>query len=104
MAKYIISILLILFSFALSAKLQTKCIAYMGDCDATSYCCANLVCKDYRCNYKGTKENQIAWAPDGVKCDWFHHCGSNYKCQSHRCILKREDIISALTKKIKSTK
>ena len=53
MSKYIISILLILFSLALSSKLQTKCIAYMGDCDATSYCCANLVCKDYRCNYKG---------------------------------------------------
>ena len=104
MSKLLISIILVLFSFSLSSKLQSKCIAYGMDCDSTSYCCSNLVCKDYRCNYKGTKENQVAWAPDGEKCDWFHLCGSNYRYESHRCVLKREDIIKALTKKIKDTK
>ena len=104
MSKIYIFITLLLITFTLSSKLQSKCIANGMDCDSTSYCCANLVCKDYRCSYKGTKENQVAWAPDGEKCDWFHHCGSNYRCESHRCVLKREDIIKALTKKIKDTK
>ena len=80
MSKIYIFLTLLLITFTLSSKLQSKCIEYGMDCDATSYCCANLVCKDYRCSYKGTKENQVAWAPDGEKCDWFHLCGSNYIC------------------------
>ncbi len=95
------SLFIILISMILSSKLQTKCIVKNGDCDGTSYCCTDLVCKDYRCVVKGTKDNQVAWAPDGEKCDWFHHCGDNYTCQSHRCVFKINSIVKALTKKVK---
>ena len=48
-------ILFTLIAFSLSAKIKkTKCVAEGGDCDLTSYCCTNLVCKDYRCAVKGT--------------------------------------------------
>ena len=103
MSKYLIGILLILLSLTESTTIKkSRCVAYGGDCDATSYCCSGMVCKDYRCQVKGTKDNQEAWAPDGVKCDWFHHCGKNYKCQSHRCVFQIKDIIKALTKKVKN--
>ncbi len=88
MSKIFVSVLFVLFSIVLSNKLQSKCIVQNGDCDLTSYCCTDLICKDYRCQPKGTKENQLAWAPDGVKCDWFHHCGKGKKCKQHRCIQK----------------
>ena len=101
MSKMFTSLFLILFSIVLSSKLKTKCISKDGDCDSTSYCCTDLVCKDYRCVLKGTKDNQVAWAPDGEKCDWFHHCGDNYTCQSHRCVFKINSIVKALTKKVK---
>ena len=83
-------------------KAKTKCMNLGDNCDLTSYCCGKWVCKDYRCAVKGTKDNQVAWAPDGEKCDWFHHCGKNYKCQSHRCVFQIKDIIKALTKKVKN--
>jgi hypothetical protein len=101
MSKIFASVLFVLFSLVLSNKLQSKCITHGGDCDLTSYCCSNLVCKDYRCQPKGTSENQVAWAPDGEKCDWFHHCGDNYSCQSHRCVFKIKSIVKALSKKVK---
>ena len=103
MSKYLIGILLILLSLTESTTIKkSRCVAYGGDCDGTSYCCSGMVCKDYRCAVKGTKDNQVAWAPDGEKCDWFHHCGKNYKCQSHRCVFQIKDIIKALTKKVKN--
>ena len=101
MSKIFVSVLFVLFSLVLSNKLRSKCITQGGDCDLTSYCCTDLVCKDFRCQPKGTKENQEAWAPDGEKCDWFHHCRDNYSCQSHRCVFKIKSIIKALSKKVK---
>ena len=102
MSKYLITILLFLISIVSTSKIKkSHCVAYGGDCDATSYCCSGMVCKDYRCAVKGTADNQEAWAPDGVKCDWFHHCGKNYKCQSHRCVFQIKDVIKALSKKVK---
>ena len=59
MSKLFISLLLLLFTFTLSSKLQTKCISKDGDCDSTSYCCSDLVCKDYRCTLKGCKGKAI---------------------------------------------
>ena len=97
MSKYLITILLFLLSIVSSSKLQkSHCVAYGGDCDATSYCCSGMVCKDYRCAVKGTPENQVDWAPDGEKCDYFHHCSDNYKCESHRCIIDRNHIIQTI--------
>ena len=72
-------------------KTKSKCVAFGGDCDLTSYCCGKLVCKDYRCVLEGTKENQVEWAPKGEKCDFFHHCKKGLYCQSHRCDKKVGD-------------
>ena len=94
-------ILFTLIAFSLSAKIKkTKCVAEGGDCDLTSYCCTNLVCKDYRCSVKGTPENQVDWAPTGEKCDFFHHCSDNYVCQSHRCVIDKNHIIKTLKNQV----
>ena len=98
MSKLYVILFAILASFIVSSKLKlkSKCIAKGGDCDLTSYCCSNLVCKDFRCSVKGTKDNQVKWhKKGGDKCDWFHHCKKGYKCQSHRCN-KTEDYNEAL--------
>ena len=79
---------IISISFSTLLKTKTSCVALGGDCDLTSYCCGKLQCKDYRCAKKGTKENQVPWAPKGEKCDWFHHCKKGLHCQSHRCDVK----------------
>ena len=79
---------IISISFSTLLKTKTRCVAFGGDCDLTSYCCGTLECKDYRCSKKGTKENQVAWAPTGEKCAWFHHCKDGLHCQSHRCDVK----------------
>ena len=86
MSKIFASVLFVLFSLVLSNKLQSKCITHGGDCDLTSYCCGDFVCKEYRCSLKGTKDNQVPWRTK--KCDWFHWCKKGYKCQSHRCVKK----------------
>ena len=94
-------ILFTLIAFSLSAKIKkTKCVAEGGDCDLTSYCCTNLVCKDYRCAVKGTPENQVDWAPTGEKCDYFHHCKDYYKCESHRCVLYTNKIVNDVRNKL----
>ena len=82
---------IISISFSTLLKTKTSCVAFGGDCDLTSYCCGTLECKDYRCSKKGTKENQVAWAPKGEKCDFFHHCKKGLYCQSHRCDKKVGD-------------
>jgi hypothetical protein len=86
-------ILITILSLSISKLLKTKttCVARNGDCDLTSYCCGSLVCKDYRCVLKGTKENQVPWAPKGEKCDYSHHCKKGLYCQSHRCDKKVGD-------------
>ena len=79
---------IISISFSTLLKTKTSCVAFGGDCDFTSYCCGTLVCKDYRCAKRGTKDNQVKWAPKGPKCDFFHHCRKGLYCQSHRCDVK----------------
>jgi hypothetical protein len=95
-------ILFTLIAFCLSTKLKTKtkCVAEGQDCDLTSYCCHNLVCKDYRCAVKGTKDNQMDWAPLGYKCDFFHHCSKHYVCQSHRCVINKKKILKTIKKQV----
>ena len=80
--------LIVIIKTSRRLKKKTGCVAFGGDCDLTSCCCGNYECKDYRCAKKGTKENQVAWAPKGLKCDWFHHCKKGLHCQSHRCDVK----------------
>ena len=87
----IILITILTISNSTLLKTKTSCVARNGDCDLTSYCCGKLVCKDYRCVLKGTKENQVEWAPKGEKCDFFHHCKKGLYCQSHRCDKKVGD-------------
>jgi hypothetical protein len=100
---FLLSIVLISLNLCVKLKSKTKCIALDGDCDLTAFCCADYVCKDYRCSVKGTKDNQIEWAPDGDKCNWTHTCKKNYSCQSHRCVLlnsvtdEEEDIIKKVS-------
>ena len=90
MSKLSITLFIAIITLSISTLLKTKttCVARDGDCDLTSYCCGTLVCKDYRCSLKGTKDNQVAWAPKGTKCDFFHHCKKGLYCQSHRCDVK----------------
>ncbi len=90
MSKFSFLLIITLLTITLQTllKTQSKCVAIGGDCDLTSYCCGRLVCKDYRCAKKGTKENKVKWAPKGEKCDWFHHCKKGLYCQSHRCDFK----------------
>ena len=90
MSKFSFLLIITLLTITLQTllKTQSKCVAIGGDCDLTSYCCGSLVCKDYRCAKKGTKENKVKWAPKGEKCDWFHHCKKGLYCQSHRCDFK----------------
>jgi hypothetical protein len=52
------------------------------DCDGIDWCAQPYVCKDYRCSYQGTPDDQVAW---GVKCDWFHPCMGTQQCVTHRC-------------------
>ena len=98
--KLFLILLLTVVISSLKLKTQTKCVNLKGDCDLTSYCCGKYVCKDYRCSEEGTKENQVSWAPDGEKCDFFHHCKKNYKCESHRCILYTNKIVDNIRKKL----
>ena len=106
MSKLYVIFFAILTSFIVSSKLKlkNKCIAKGGDCDFTSFCCSNLVCKDYRCAPKGTKDNQVKWhKKGGSKCDWFHHCKKGYTCQSHRCN-KTSDYNEAVEEETEKTK
>ena len=93
MSKFSFLLIITLLTITLQTllKTQSKCVAIGGDCDLTSYCCGSLVCKDYRCAKKGTKENKVKWAPKGEKCDFFHHCKKGLYCQSHRCDKKVGD-------------
>ena len=75
-------------------------MALGDDCDLTQYCCNPYVCKDYRCSPKGTKENQVKWAPKGPKCDYFHHCKKYFKCESHRCVINSSKLIKKTGKSI----
>ena len=88
MSKLTIFLIVIGLVFVASKTLKKKvnCIMISGDCDLSSYCCEDFVCKDYRCALKGTKDNQIPWHIRGGKCDWFHHCNKGLECQSHRCL------------------
>lgn len=98
MSKLTLVLLLGFFGLSLSTK-------YMGkgeDCDLFNYCVDPYVCKDYRCAEKGTKENQMEWAPDGDKCDYFHYCPTGYSCESHRCILSRQKIVDAIIDSLKA--
>jgi hypothetical protein len=95
--KNIVTILfLALLSVSLCKLKKSKCLALGGDCDLFHYCCEDMRCKDYRCAPKGTKDNQVQWAPKGFKCDWFHHCTENYECQSHRCVLNPAKLAKSL--------
>ena len=82
-------------------KAETKCMNLGDNCDLTSYCCGKWVCKDYRCAVKGTKDNQVAWAPKGTKCDYFHHCPKYYHCESHYCVISRNKVINTISKSLK---
>ena len=82
-------------------KTKTKCMNLGDNCDLTSYCCDKWVCKDYRCAVKGTKDNQVAWAPKGTKCDYFHHCPKYYHCESHYCVISRNKVINTISKSLK---
>ena len=82
-------------------KTKTKCMNLGDDCDLTSYCCEKWVCKDYKCALKGTKDNQVKWAPKGPKCDYFHHCGKYYKCESHRCEIDTKKLTKTVEKTLK---
>ena len=86
--SFLLTITLLTITLQNLLKTKSKCVAFGGDCDLTSYCCGKLVCKDYRCAKEGTKENQVKWAPKGKKCDFFHHCKKGLYCQSHRCDVK----------------
>ena len=86
--SFLLTITLLTITLQNLLKTKSKCVAFGGDCDLTSYCCGTLECKDYRCSKKGTKENQVKWAPKGKKCDFFHHCKKGLYCQSHRCDVK----------------
>ena len=82
-------------------KAKTKCMNLGDNCDLTSYCCGKWVCKDYRCAVKGTKDNQVKWAPKGDKCDWFHHCPKYYHCESHYCVISRNKLVNTVGKTLK---
>jgi hypothetical protein len=82
-------------------KTKTKCMNLGDNCDLTSYCCDKWVCKDYRCAVKGTKDNQVEWAPKGTKCDYFHHCPKYYHCESHYCVVSRNKVVNAISKSLK---
>jgi hypothetical protein len=84
---FLLSLFFISFNLCLKLKTKTKCVSLNSDCDLTAYCCADYVCKDYRCSVKGTLDNQVEWAPEGSKCNWTHTCKKDYSCQSHRCVL-----------------
>ena len=102
--KFLTVLLFALFAFTLGKLRKTKCVALLGDCDLTSYCCGDYQCRDYRCATKDTKENQVEWAnKGGLKCDWFHHCKKNYSCQSHRCIPDIKEMASEIKKTITGT-
>ena len=102
MSKLFYFLLLALFAFTLNIKVKskTKCMQLGDDCDLTEYCCGKNVCKDYRCSPKGTKENQVKWAPKGIKCDYFHHCKKYFKCESHRCVINTSKLIKKTGKSI----
>ena len=96
-------ILIVLFTLSISKSLKTKtrCINLGDDCDSASYCCGSWVCKDYRCAEKGTKDNQVEWAPKGDKCNWAHHCRKYYHCESHYCVITPNKVIEDVEKTIK---
>ena len=101
--KILSFILIVLFTLSISKSLKTKtrCINLGDNCDLVSYCCGSWVCKDYRCSVKGTKENQVEWAPKGDKCNWIHHCRKYYHCESHYCVISQNKVINDVEKTIK---
>ena len=68
MSKLTSFLIIFLLSITLEKKLKkkTKCMNLGDNCDLTSYCCGKWVCKDYRCAVKGTKDNQVKWAPKEI--------------------------------------
>ena len=102
MSKIYFLLLIALFTISISKKLKAKtgCMNLGDDCDLTSFCCIQWVCKDYRWAVKGTKENQVKWAPKGPKCDWFHHCSKYYTCQSHRCEVNTKKLTKSVAKSL----
>ena len=79
-------------------KKKTTCRNLGDNCDLTSDCCGSWVCKDYICAVKGTKDNQVEWAPKGDKCDVFHHCRKYYHCESNYCVITKNKVISDVEK------
>ncbi len=104
MSKLTSFLIIFLLTISLEKKLKkkTKCMNLGDNCDLTSYCCDKWVCKDYRCSVKGTKDNQVEWAPKGDKCDWFHHCPKYYHCESHYCVISRNKVINKVAKTLKN--
>ena len=103
MSKLTSFLIIFLLTISLEKKLKkkTKCMNLGDNCDLISYCCGKWVCKDYRCAVKGTKDNQVAWAPKGTKCDYFHHCPKYYHCESHYCVISRNKVINTISKSLK---
>ena len=89
MSKIIFFIFIYLNSIILNIKLRsrkTQCVDFGKDCGIfTGLCCGNLVCKDFRCQFKGAK-NIMKWAPEGDKCNFWHICRKGYECYEHRCL------------------
>ena len=91
MSKCSLIFLFLLFAFTFCKSLKkttTQSIPLGKPCHFFKWCCSDYVCKDYRCAQKGTKDNQIEWAPEGIKCDWFHRCKQNFNCDDNRCVLR----------------
>lgn len=84
--KGMLILVLIAFSYCAQLRAQTSCAKLFAPCHMFQTCCEDLRCKDYRCAIKGTEDNLLSWAPNGIKCDWFHHCGKGFKCTDNRCI------------------
>ena len=104
MSNLTFSLLITLFAVSICKlkKTSTQCAALGKPCHLFKWCCSNYVCKDYRCAVKGTKDNQLKWAPEGPKCDWFHHCRKNSECEDNRCVVKVEKVLEELHDKITS--
>ena len=107
MSKLFTILVLALFAMSYSKIRKTKCMAQGDSCDLLHTCCGKLRCRDYVCQPKNVKDNQIEWAPKGLKCDWFHHCTEDYECQSNRCVLnaaKREKTLAKREKELAKRK
>lgn len=75
------------------------------DCDLLNWCEGNLKCRDFRCKPKDVKDNQVPWAPEGIKCDKVHLCKKGTKCIAHRCesIVENTSAITPNTTNLNAT-